>query len=132
MSHGAATPPISHLRSHFVPRNTDGAAYDRTLADWTADATWRDWDLSAIVPAGATAIVLNFYIKNNTYSEYLAFRRNGNSNTIEVLKGTVMKTNADQWFAGIVPCDDGRVIEYCATNGGTWASLSAVVMGWYT
>lgn len=30
----------------------------------------------------------------------------------------------------MVFCDSNRVVQYLASNGGTWAKLNVVVLGW--
>jgi len=130
MAQGAAIPPTA-LPGRFVPRNNDGNVYDYTVASFTKDATWRDLDLSAIVPANATAVLLTFYLNNNTAGEAVLFRKNGNTNTNERLEGSIVVVNLNHWFQGVIPCDTGRVIEYYATNAGTWAAIGVIVMGWF-
>jgi len=131
MSQGPAiSPPTTFLTARYVPRNADPSSYDKTT--WTADAAWHDWDLSTIIPASAVAVALTFTsaISGAGAAVEIKFRRNGNSNTAEILELYAPSGDVGSCF-GVVPCDTSRVIEYWITNLGGQYSISAVVMGWF-
>lgn len=109
----------------------DPSANDFTIVSFTADATWRDLDLSAILPVGTKAVVLRIGIQNDTAGQSVSFRKNGNSNASNSAIVYTPVANVPNAGQNTVFCDANRVIEYYATNGGTWASINVCVMGWY-
>ena len=115
----------------IICRNADPAAFDKVLAGWTKNA-WTDWDLSSIVPAGATMVWL--YVETNTSNppDAIAFRRNGNSNTYEAARVLGQVADPMYSYGGMlwVPCDANRVIEYFVDNSIYWKAINATVMGW--
>jgi len=114
----------------YVPRNADLAAWDFTLADLTTDGTWRELDLSAILPAGAIWVKILASMSDNVINSQLAIRRNGNANGFEVDSRRTQVAN--QLRQGIMECacDDARVIEYYATNV-VWTAINLYVVGWF-
>ena len=100
---------------------------DRVVGDFITDGTWRMWNLSAIVPSGATYILLRL----SCYSAAGAaiwFRKNGNENVSNA--DVVMPLEATAFTANvIVACDSNRIIEYLATNV-VWTVLTVTVGGW--
>jgi len=108
----------------------DPAAYDRTVGNFTTDGTWRTWDLSGIVPAGATAVLLRIRLSDDAVGTYIRFRKNGNSNATN--RGEVITQVAGVTLMQevIVACDAGRVIEYYGRNVA-FVLLSVLVAGWW-
>lgn len=112
----------------FVDRG-DPAAYDWVLADFTTDATWRDLDLSSIVPSGAIAVLLRGQFGSNSVGTYMMFRKNGNSNEINVSKQWA-QVSAEIWGADIIcALDANRVVEY--KGAFTFITLNITVAGWW-
>jgi hypothetical protein len=95
-------------------------------ATWTTDGLWYDWDMSAIVPAGATGVILSGYTYDDT-TGYITFRRNGETTTR--MEATYTSINTYQWFNFIVPCDANRIIEYQAANK-VWVDIQCYIVGW--
>ena len=118
----------SNRPPRFVDRG-DPASYDFELAALTTDGTWRDLDLSSIVPDGAVAVNLSGYIVDDTVSKYLLFRKNGNSNGVNKVGITTQVANVGIDFSVTVSCDSNRVIEYFASNT-TWTAIGITVNGW--
>jgi len=116
--------------SGFVDRG-DPSGYDKAVGDFTADAAWHDLDLSAIVPAKAKAIYLRITIQNDTLNESVSLRKNGNTDVYgaRLCRCQVVNQAFDNYL--LIPCDTKRVIEYQASNGGTWAAINFVVLGWF-
>lgn len=108
----------------------DPSAYDFVVGDLTTDGTWRDLDLSAIVPAGAKAINLHVWIKDNLINSSLVVRKKGYTNWPNKLGGKTQTANQDFYINGTVACDTDRKISYSATNT-TWTTISICVMGWW-
>lgn len=110
----------------------DPAAYDFDVSDYTDDGTWREQDFSAIVPAGAYAILIKARCQSSTAGAYIGWRKNGNSNDPGAFLTEILVANTNQSLTGIVFCDSDRKTEYNAFNftGGSPA-IDVVVMGWF-
>jgi len=115
----------------FFPLNLDPAAYTYTKASFTLDGTWRDLDMSAIIPAGATAVWLHGRILGAYSGLRILFRRKGNSNTAEW--GGLIFQFVTHWYHMYVPCSALRVIQYNASNdSANITNVDIVVMGYWT
>jgi hypothetical protein len=122
---------LAQLGGIFKDRG-DPAAFDKTLTGFTTDNAYHDWDLSAIVPAGAVAILLRVNARTSSAgSGTLFFRKNGNSKSFAVSELLCSEVGIQQNEDVVVACDSGRVIEYCATATPTWDVMNAVVKGWW-
>lgn len=108
----------------------DPAANDLVLASMTTDNTWRDWDMSAVVPAGATHVRLFIMMVDDSASRALQFRKNGNTNSYHATGGYLQVANTYYYFECTVPCDTNRIIEYRASNT-TWTDIQIRILGWY-
>lgn len=107
----------------------DATASDFTQATMTTDGTYRDMDLSAIVPPGATAVALGVKITDDAVSSGI-FRKNGNSNAINTFQVRDIVANVGQFFDGTVAVDSNRVIEYNFDNV-TFTEIVVWVKGWW-
>jgi hypothetical protein len=112
----------------FVDRG-DPAAFDKST--WTKDDAAHDWDLSAIVPAGAKAVLLRVVGMLSAGTSFAFFRKNGNTNVFNTGSLFVHQAGNPEEVNIAVACDSGRVIEYVVSSSGTWAGLDAVVRGWW-
>jgi len=113
----------------FVNRG-DSGAYDFTLANLITDGAWRDLDLSAIVPAGALAVLLLILLKDDSAFSLVSLRRNGNTGTIAISRCYIQVADTYTGMDRIVALDAGRVIEYATTNT-TFNDISILVKGWW-
>lgn len=122
---------IMTVNAGLVDRG-DPAAYDFDVSDYTDDGTWREQDFSAIVPAGAYAILIKARCQSSTAGAYIGWRKNGNSNDPGAFLTEILVANTNQSLTGIVFCDSDRKTEYNAFNftGGSPA-IDVVVMGWF-
>lgn len=109
----------------------DPAAADYTVASFTTDATWRDKDLSAIVPAGATKVRLWIELMDGVAGSYLVFRKNGNSNNYNLAGDSTQVANIAKYFNADVECDANRVIEYNGSNL-TFTNINVTICGWWS
>lgn len=112
----------------YVSRG-DPAAVDKATGDFTKDGDFHDLDLSAIVPAGATAIQVRVSSKVTTTGKAFVLRKKGLVNAIAMSSLWSVVINLEQSMTLFVACDANRVIEYRA-DGGTWTILDMVVVGW--
>jgi hypothetical protein len=110
--------------------NPASEAYDYTLSDFTTDATWRDLDLSAIVPAGAKAIQVFISIEDGTTEKYFFLRKNGNTSFYNVVGNRTQVANVLTSYTITVGCDANQVVEYRASNV-TFTTINLMVAGWY-
>lgn len=115
-------------RSAFTDRG-DPTLVDKAIGDLTLGA-WTEWDLSGIVPAGATAVLLRVTVYNTGAGWEVDFRRKGHTNNHN-LSRTCGLINLPVMDDLIVACDSDRVIEYYVLNSGVYASLDVVVGGWW-
>ncbi len=112
----------------YVDRG-DPSVHDYTNA-FTTDGTWYDLDLSSVVPAGAIAVSLFVYLVDDATGSTLIFRKNGNSNEVNVSSCVTKIINTAFSFDVITVLDSNRVIEYKATNT-TWTTIIVSVKGWW-
>lgn len=113
---------------NYVDRG-DPASIDKNMNDFTKDGTWRDLDLSSIVPAGAVSVHINVAIQSNLIGGRAFFRQHGNSNDINtsgVRCGTGGRAVISTFF---VSCDVDRHIDYFIDTA-TWTTVNFVVCGW--
>lgn len=115
--------------SIFTDRG-DPADWDYTQADLTTDGTWRDLDLSSIVPDGAKAVLLYVELLDDSVGAHIRFRKNGNSNSINISRVRTQITNLfiDQDL--VIPCDANRIIEY-NTSPIVFTTIRITVKGWW-
>lgn len=105
----------------------DPASVDWDETDLTADGNWHDLNLSSVIPAGATAVLLRVRLEATVKT--LSFRENGNSSAVNV---ATLETGGG---AGImrgdllVAPDANGVIEYNLSGAAT--SVSITVGGWW-
>jgi hypothetical protein len=113
----------------FVDRG-DPSAWDYGVGNFTTDATWRDLDLSSIVPSGAKAVLMHLSLNDGAVGSEMRFRKNGNSNTFAMSRifTQIADVSVDQDL--IVACDSNRVIEYYGSNL-TFTAINLAIKGWW-
>ncbi len=114
----------------YVDRGTDTGSSDFTQSSLTTDATWRDLDLSSIVPAGAVAVVLRVMLYDDVAGSYLAFRKNGSTNEVAISPVRTQVASVYNDGVLIVSCDDSRMVEYKG-SAVTFSSIDITVLGWF-
>ena len=114
---------------NFVDRG-DPATNDVTVGDLTTDGNWNDLDLSGIVPAGAKSVALRLVISDNIVGQAVKLRKNGNSNSENIVDHRIQIANQVQRHTVIVACDTNRVIEYFASST-VWSAINIVTAGWW-
>jgi hypothetical protein len=107
----------------------DPSGQDWIKTAFTADGNWYDLDCSSIVPDGARFIWFKVSHANSAAQETFALRKNGNSNIYNTAKWSTA-LNSILIGTQVVACDTNRVVEYQATNGGTWGSLNVLITAW--
>ena len=113
----------------FIDRGTRSSA---DITSWALDSTWHDLDLSAIVPAGAKAVLLHAYIAASAAGMMVRFRKKGYTTSAECNCSDLWTQVKDiRIYADlVVPCDTDRKIQYWATNAGI-TELAATIGGWW-
>lgn len=107
----------------------DPVVFDFTLTDFTTDGTWRDLDLSSIIPANSKAVIVKITAQAGTVNYTINFRRKGNTNEINTGKFTLNIKDAPTSTELIIPCDTDRKIQYNAQNGA-FDVINFVIKGW--
>lgn len=113
----------------FVARNP--TTFDFTTASFTKDGTYRNFDLSGIVPAGAKAVLLAGRINCSTSSSGSAtgiLRKDGTVVSEAYLYPVV--ASSGQGFAVIVNLPSTRIIQYYFSNH-TWNNIDIAIHGWW-
>lgn len=113
----------------FIDRG-DPNDWDLTNLDMVMDNTWRTWDLSAIVPAGASAVSLNIRGRHFTPGKELAFAENGNINYHNSVGLRTMVGSLYIYTNSIVKIDSNRCIQYKAM-APNWQDIKVCVQGWF-
>jgi len=113
----------------FVDRG-DPVDYDKTVGDFVKDAAWHDWDLSAIVPSGARAVLIRLVGEASSAGTCMRLRKDGNAYSTNSAYLYASAANITYGGDYIVPCSAGRVIEYYVANAN-WTALNALVAGWF-
>lgn len=108
----------------------DPASVDFTVGSFVTDGTWRDLDLSSIVPADAKAVLLRVDVIDNVVASYFEMRKNGNANAINVAIVQTIVANMHHYENFIVKCDSNRVIEYNGSNVA-FTGIDVTVRGWW-
>ena len=117
----------------YVDRG-DPSAWDFDVTDFTADNTWRTFDLSSIVPSGAIAVHLMIYLRDDVANSEFLFRKNGNSNPHNAGRINTQVADIDIRQDIIVTCDANRVLQYKAQTGGGSAGFTyvfVIIRGWW-
>jgi len=110
---------------------TDPGAWDWNVGDFTIDGAYHDFDLSGILPVTASWVYMKMKLKNTNVSEQIHFRKNGNVNVHGNVSPNILVAGVNHFIERWIPCDSSQIIEYSATNAGTWNNLDLVILGWH-
>jgi hypothetical protein len=122
---------LSGSGGHQYVDRGDPASADLVLGSMTTDGTWRDWDVSSVVPAGAVAVNLAVVAHDaDGAGSTVSIRKNGNSNSWAALNVDTPANNINGRGNGTVACDSNRVLEYMADNV-TWTNIWITILGWW-
>ena len=113
----------------FVDRG-DPVAWDFIVTDLTTDGAWHDLDLSAIVPLGTKAAILNITYSQNAAGDYILIRKKGNVNEINVGVTRVQVADVVNDTCLIVALSTDGKAEYKTINT-TFVVLNILVRGWF-
>lgn len=114
---------------HILISKGDVSANYFSVSDFTTDGTWRDLDLSSIVPTGTVWVLLKIGLKANAAPKYAKFRKNGYSNEINIITTNTQVANQYIEYQEWVEVDADRIIEY-NIGAATWANIDILVVGY--
>ncbi len=114
----------------YVDRG-DPATYDWILTDLIEDGAWHELDLSAIVPAGAKAILMRVDYRASVIEKGLTLRKLGNVNARNSGQIRCQVADVHNYRDIVVACDADRKIEYHMHSPET-TLCNFVVRGWWT
>lgn len=113
----------------FIDRG-DPATSDFSGPAFTRDGAWHDLDLSAIIPAGATAVLFAFEGENAGVAREAKFREKGNVNDKNrsrmIIQIAMVRLTGDF----VCPLDANRFIQYNLSALG-WLANVFTVKGWW-
>jgi len=95
------------------------------------DANWHDLDLSGIVPAGATFVLLRIRVVDDAVSSVFNVKKKGNANALTGGSIRTQVVDIPVEFDIPVAVDADRKIEYLATNTA-FTFIRITVKGWWT
>ena len=114
----------------FVDRG-DPASVDFIYTDLITDGTWRELDLSVIVPTIARGVLIELDIESAHVDNEVIFRKYENTNDINHTGAVTKTNNKDQHKTCIVGIASNQKIEYKADDA-TWSVINIAVRGWWT
>jgi hypothetical protein len=120
---------VPNLMGLVITNPSDNTGWDFTKTDFTTDGTWRDLDLSSLVPLGATHVLIRLAVEATSVNWAVHLRGKGSSSTVGTGGARSQVSGVVNENAFIVPCDSSRVIQYSGTNG-SWSGIWLSVQGW--
>ncbi|MBA7685829.1 hypothetical protein ES703_94257 [subsurface metagenome] len=120
---------LIHSQLGFFDRG-DPVAADFEAADLVGDNTWRDLDLSAIVPAAAQAVTLRVTMQNTTVLRYIDFRKKSHVGWPNIAYCRLVTASIIHTFDKLVALDSNRFCQY-RLNHQDWTALQITVAAWW-
>lgn len=124
-------PVSSQSVEHKLYRIGDSAAKHFDKTDFNLDDAWREFDVSALVPAGAVAILMNVKFQLSTLGYTIAFRRKGNSYMYEIAYFQAPTTGLLWWSQGLIFLDSDRKAEYRGYSYGGITTIDCTIQAYY-
>ena len=119
-----------------------GGRVDRgniAVADWhetgskavlNTDGADHDLDCSAVVPAGATAIIFRIFAKDDHVSVAFSIRSKASTDVNNQVRAVTQAASVGIEAFGSVECDSDRVVQYRGSNEA-WEVIAVNICGWY-
>lgn len=114
----------------FVDRG-DPATFDFDKDDFTKDGTWRNIDISAIIPVSAKAILIGLETETPIANKEIIFRKYGNSNPDNHCGAQTLSANKLRHSGCVVAVDNNQRLDY-KIDSATWTTLDVLIRGWWT
>lgn len=108
----------------------DAEFVDFAVGDWIADNTWREKDLSGIIPEGAKGFSAAVNIRANAINKVAQFRMHGNIRGINVSKIQTQVANVSILQDITQLISDDRIMEYRISTFA-WATINFTVKSWW-
>ncbi|MBA7611857.1 hypothetical protein ES703_19088 [subsurface metagenome] len=107
---------------------------DVEFADWnrddlTIDGAWHELDVSAIVPANASAILFNMWMEDGVVHQFAGLRKSGRVYAWMEWGGWTQVGGAVVQQGIIVPTSPNGKVEYLVHTGMDWIFFT--VRGWW-
>lgn len=113
----------------FVNRG-DPATADFDKDDLTADDSWNQAGLAAIIPKRTKLVMIRVEVESSNYYPVICMRTAGNTNEINAACLRVPALNKDYHKTFLVVPDVNRRIEY-KSIAATFTTLNFTVAGWW-
>lgn len=113
----------------YVDRG-DYQTYDFKTTDFTQDTAWHELDLSAIVPAGASAVKFHLKTRNTTVATFMRFRKHGHTGDEYRCTNRTQVSNIAFGFYLVVGVDSDRKIDYYVKTPN-FTAIHITVQGWW-
>lgn len=114
----------------FVDRGDPGSP-DWQSVDLTRDGNYYDLDLSNIVPAGASGVLLRVAFQASLNNRDIRFRKKGVVNWPNTSECHVVVANQGFHEDIIVGVDENRYIQYRVSHASLWTHIQITVGGWF-
>ena len=119
---------------------TYGFFHDRglvTAADFSlagtplvTDATWRNIDISSIVPVDTKAVLCRVTVEDNATMSIFYLKNNTGATDLNVSQITTQVANIALQMDCIVPVGSDRILKYWGTNT-TFTDITILIKGWW-
>ena len=109
----------------FVDRG-DPSELDFTLANFTLDDTWRELDLSSIIPIGTIAVFISLVVQNTDLGKLFSLRKAGNNFAYNIGGIIIHVANTPIKAELSIDCSVDRKIEYYGSAVG-WGQIDIIV-----
>lgn len=103
---------------------------DWQAADLTGDNTWRDLDLSSMVPVGTKSILLRITMEASSSVRTLSFRKKNNINWPNVAYCVLYAANRAHTYDKTVAVSSNRKIQY-KLSSQVWITLQITLAAWH-
>lgn len=121
--------PYSYFKHNGYGYMGDLAAFHFELAAFTTDGTWRDLDLSAIIPEGVSMVHVRASVTDDAVGSIFGLRKNGLSNGVNVQLVATQVANQLIEMNAWIPVGSDRIIEYYGSNLA-FVSINVAILGW--
>ncbi len=118
-----------NLPPGFVNRG-DPDVQDFNTGDFIKDGTWRDLDLSGVVPENAKGVSLALSLRATAIRKDFSLRTNGNVNTFNIANMRIAVADVVHYANKTVAVDADRKIEYKITDEDV-NFVRLVIKGWW-
>lgn len=120
---------LIHTTDIYVNRGDPGVD-DFVIGDFTRDGAWHALDLSAIVPANATAVSVRTVTKGTTINRQFRMRTPRHANAVNIYVVIQQIANLGITKMGTIYPDEFRFIEYWFTDN-SFTTMFMTINGWW-